>query len=69
MTCCCGDNLKDPELLIAKSPINQLSFSEILLLKARLPMDNRLATRDGAGRQGRLDGGRRVGRMDGCMFT
>ena len=32
-----------------------------MLLRARLPIDGRLATGDGADRQGRLNGGRCVG--------
>ena len=39
------------------------------ILGARLPIDGRLATGDGADREGWLKGGRCVGRMDGCVFT
>jgi len=38
-------------------------------LRARLPIDGRQATGDGADRQGRLNGRRAVGKIDGCVFT
>jgi len=39
------------------------------LVRARLPIDGRLATGDGADRRGRLGGGKCVGLIDGCVFT
>jgi len=38
-------------------------------LRARLPIDGRQATGDGADRQGRLNSQRGVGKIDGCVFT
>jgi len=40
-----------------------------LTVRARLPIDGRLGTGDGADRQGVLDGGRCVGKVYGWVFT
>jgi len=38
-------------------------------IRARLPIDGRQATGEGADRQGRLNGRRGVGKIDGSVFA